>query len=248
MQIIMRKSLSLLKSSSLLLITLLFVGCTSTSLDAPKSEAAKTEALFTAIKENNPDALRWAVYNGANPNSQDSKGTPAIVYAAQQGANQIIEVMIKMAGVDINATNTEDETAIMITALKGNYRGVDLLLDKAAQPNRLPKTGWTALHYAAKHGSVPILQLLIANHADINALSPNGTTPLMLAARHENAAAFQLLLTLGADSTRKNDAGYSATDYALQSSNNAMARAVGSIRHNKPAVYNPHDEVKSLKY
>jgi ankyrin repeat protein len=95
------------------------------------------------------------------------------------------------------------------------------LINKGAEINR---AGWTALHYAAASGSLPIIQRLLDESAFIDAESPNKTTPLMMAARSGQSAVVKLLLDEGADPTLKNEAEMSAADFARAQGFKELAR------------------------
>jgi uncharacterized protein len=87
------------------------------------------------------------------------------------------------------------------------------LVDNDADVN---KTGWTALHYAASGGHVPVIAHLLEHSAYIDAESPNGTTPLMMAAMYGSPEAVKHLIQAGADLTIKNQLGLTALDFAVR--------------------------------
>jgi ankyrin repeat protein len=137
--------------------------------------------------------------------------------------------------VDVEARNAQDESPLMMAALKGNVEAVDALLKRDADVN---KTGWTPLHYAASAGSaqhLAIIALLLENHAYIDAASPNGTTPLMMAAQYGSTDAVQLLLNEGADPTLRNQLRLTAADFALRVSRTESAEKIAAaIRKRQP--------------
>jgi ankyrin repeat protein len=66
------------------------------------------------------------------------------------------------------------------------------------------RTGFTALHLAAKHGIHIVVDRLAESGLDINALDYNGNTPLMIAVINFNVAAARALLSAGADANMSN--------------------------------------------
>src|SRR5262249_10208192 len=80
----------------------------------------------------------------------------------------------------------------------------------------LPKGGWTALMYAARHGAVDAAGALAAAGADLNAADPDGTTALVLAIINGHYDVASLLLARGADPNIADRVGmtalYAATD------------------------------------
>ncbi len=135
----------------------------------------------------------------------------------------------------MEARNAQDESPLMMAALKGNLEAVKALLARDGDVN---KTGWAPLHYAASAGSrqhVAIIALLLENHAYIDATSPNGTTPLMMAAQYGSNEAVQQLLDEGADPTLKNQLGLTAADFALRVSRTESAdKIAAAIRKRQP--------------
>jgi ankyrin repeat protein len=61
------------------------------------------------------------------------------------------------------------------------------------------REGFTALHYAARHGYVEIAKLLLAERADVNAKAGKGDTPLHYAVWYGHKETVQLLLSNKAD-------------------------------------------------
>ena len=131
--------------------------------------------------------------------------------------------------------NRDDESPLMMAALKGNVDAVKALIARDADVN---KEGWAPLHYAAsgvKAEHVRIIALLLENHAYIDAASPNGTTPLMMAAQYGSNDAVQLLLSEGADPTLKNQLGLTAVDFAMRVSRTESAEKIATaIRRRQP--------------
>jgi flagella basal body P-ring formation protein FlgA len=91
-------------------------------------------------------------------------------------------------GESITASEIAAITSQVTAANQGLIASTQALIDKGAEINH---PGWTALHYGAAAGSLPIVRLLLDHDAYIDAESPNKTTPLMMAARggHREVAA-----------------------------------------------------------
>ena len=138
-------------------------------------------------------------------------------------------------GFDPNTRNAQDESPLMMAAIKGNEDAVKQLIARDADVN---KTGWTPLHYAASGGTeqhLRIAALLLENHAYIDAASPNGTTPLMMAAQYGSSDIVKLLLAEGADPTLKNRLGLTAVNFAQRvSRTEAAAQIAAAIRKRQP--------------
>jgi len=76
-------------------------------------------------------------------------------------------------------------------------------------------SGYTALHWAAKHGNIDIVKLIAGTHgADVNIRSHGGYTPLHLAAMHKRKSVYEILIsTYKANRTLRDYNGKKAEDY-----------------------------------
>ena len=204
-------------------------------LAAPGTWAGAYEDFFVAILRDDDAAIAALLRRGFDPNTRDPKGQVGLTIALQNGSSKAFAALLASSQVNVEARNAQDESPLMMAALKGNLEAVKALLARDADVN---KTGWTPLHYAASAGSrqhVAIIALLLENHAYIDATSPNGTTPLMMAAQYGSNEAVQLLLDEGADPTLKNQLGLTAADFALRVSRTESAdKIAAAIRKRQP--------------
>jgi ankyrin repeat protein len=204
-------------------------------LAAPGIWAGAYEDFFVAILRDDDAAIAALLRRGFDPNTRDPKGQVGLTIALQNGSSKAFAALLASSQVNVEARNAQDESPLMMAALKGNLEAVKALLARDADVN---KTGWAPLHYAASAGSrqhVAIIALLLENHAYIDATSPNGTTPLMMAAQYGSNEAVQLLLDEGADPTLKNQLGLTAVDFALRVSRTESAdKIAAAIRKRQP--------------
>lgn len=204
-------------------------------LAAPGIWAGAYEDFFVAILRDDDAAIAALLRRGFDPNTRDPKGQVGLTIALQNGSSKAFAALLASSQVNVEARNAQDESPLMMAALKGNLEAVKALLARDADVN---KTGWAPLHYAASAGSrqhVAIIALLLENHAYIDATSPYGTTPLMMAAQYGSNEAVQLLLDEGADPTLKNQLGLTAADFALRVSRTESAdKIAAAIRKRQP--------------
>lgn len=176
--------------------------------------AGSYEDFFTAIRLDRPDTIQELLDRGFDPNTVNEKGIPALVLAMQSKSLKSALVLIQANTTKLNATNLNDENALMLAAIQNEQELAQWLVDKGAEVN---KFGWSPLHYAATKGHIRMMRLLIENDAYLDAESPNGTTPLMMAARYGTPLAVKLLLEEGADPRIQNKLGFDALEFAKHS-------------------------------
>lgn len=196
----------------------------ATALFATTSVARAAEAapfgFFTAIQRDDDVDVRTYLLRGTSHGARDENGTPALVMAAEHRSSKVVQSLLAIPGVDVGARNGKGESALMFSALHGQVDAVARLIELGAEVNQ---PGWSALHYAATGGSLPVVRLLLEHHAYIDAESPNRTTPLMMAARHGHELVTRYLVEQGADPSARNDSGLTAADYAHGKRNAALA-------------------------
>ena len=173
--------------------------------------AGSYDDFFKAINLDDVDTIAALLHRGFDVNTLNPAGEHGLFLALRESSVKVARVLIAWPKVNVEARTAQDESPLMLAALKGLTEICRQLIAKGADVN---KPGWTPLHYAATHGHLDVMNLLLENHAYIDAASPNGTTPLMMAARYSTSSAVQLLLEAGADPTLKNDQGLNAIDFA----------------------------------
>lgn len=201
----------------------------------PLAHAGAYEDFFDSIKRDDAAGMAALLRRGFDPNTVDAKGQTGLILALQEGSIKVAEVLIASPKTRVEARNPQDESPLMMAALKGHLQAVRSLLDRDADVN---KSGWAPLHYAAT-GTGPqqleIIALLLERHAYIDAASPNGSTPLMMAAQYGPIDAVQLLLKEGADSTLKNQLGLMASDFARRVGRDKLAEELmADVRRRQP--------------
>mmetsp|Transcript_135949 Transcript_135949/g.221246 ORF Transcript_135949/g.221246 Transcript_135949/m.221246 type:complete len:163 (+) Transcript_135949:3-491(+) len=88
----------------------------------------------------------------------------------------------------------------------------------------------SALHVAARRGSLEILELLLATRADPNVTNDQWNTPLHLCAEGGHHELADALLRAGADATARNSFGRSAKDLARRSQWDCTEVALGKAK------------------
>ena len=173
--------------------------------------AGSYEDFFQGVTRDDDAKVSQLIARGFDVNTMGPGGAPGLLMAIRQPSLKVINVLLKAPGIQAEARNAKDESALMLAALAGMQEVCARLIDLQADVN---KTGWTPLHYAASGGHDAVMRLLLANYAYIDAESPNQSTPLMMAAMYGSSSSVKLLLEAGADASLRNAAGLSAMDFA----------------------------------
>jgi len=175
-----------------------------------------------------------------------------LIGAVKMGDTATVSSLIKR-GVDVDTTDPEGNTLLMMASRDGYVDLVDLLLSVRVKVNMRNSVGdsamrlaafkghqkiiekliaaggyvntpdWTPLIYAAFNGHLEVAKTLIKAGADVNAASDNGTTALMVAARGGFLDLVKTLLAAQADANRANENGDTAVDLALRAQNTDIA-------------------------
>ena len=196
------------------------------------AHAGSYEDFFVAVKQDNPAAITALLQRGFDPDTPDPKGLPGLYLALRDSSLKAAQALIDWPKTNVDARTPQDESPLMMAALKGHLELARKLIGRDADVN---KTGWTPLHYAATNGHVAIIELLLERHAYIDAESPNGTTPLMMAAHYGSTAAVKVLLDAGADPKLRNQLGLSAIDFANRAGRRDSAELIAAfVRKSQP--------------
>lgn len=87
--------------------------------------------------------------------------------AAGRGDTAQVQQLLDQ-GIDVNARDGNNNTALICAAGSGNTETVDLLLKRGADVNAIDDGGWTALIRAAFRGHAECVKLLLAHGANVN--------------------------------------------------------------------------------
>jgi ankyrin repeat protein len=196
------------------------------------ANAGSYEDFFIAIKQDNARTVTALLNRGFDPNTPNPDGLSGLYLALRDSSLKTAQTLAEWPKTNVEARTEQDESPLMMAALRGHLEMARKLIDRNADVN---KTGWTPLHYASTSGHLAIIELLLEHHAYIDAESPNGTTPLMMAAHYGSSAAVKLLLQAGADPSLKNQLGLTAEDFANRANRRDVAELIGgSVRSAQP--------------
>src|ERR1019366_1154852 len=127
-------------------------------------------ALIWAVAADHPEAVRTLLDAGPDANARSASAgfarpnagltrlslgewTP-LMYAARDGLTRAGRVLMER-GADVNATDPDGATALVLAIINYHYDFASLLLDFRANPNLADTTGMAALYAAVNMNSLP---------------------------------------------------------------------------------------------
>ncbi len=184
-------------------------------------------------------ATEW-LDGGMPPDFVGGRIGTGLMIAAWEGNLPMMRLFISR-GADINAINSNGETAVALAAWRGKLESVKWLIERGARINP-PAKQWSALHYAAFAGHEEVVDYLLEQGADINARSTNGSSVLMMATYEGKHDIARKLIEKGADRTVKNDWGDGALEWAMRYNHLNIARMVSNPEEFNIAISQPKEK------
>jgi ankyrin repeat protein len=154
------------------------------------------------------EAMITLLKNGLNPNLKDTYGRTPLSWAAENGHETVVRLLLATDGVDPDSRDSgSEQTPLSWAAENGHESIVRLLLAKdGIDPDSRTANGRTPLSWAARNGHEAVVRLLLAT----DGVDPDfgdsvyRLTPLSWAARNGHEAVVRLLLaTDGVDLNSK---------------------------------------------
>jgi ankyrin repeat protein len=146
---------------------------------------------------------------GADINTVDNRGRPALHAALQRSAVQAL----LGHGADVNAVDGVGRTALHSAV---QCSAAQVLLDHGAKFDAADGVGATSPHTAASSGHYEVAKLLIDHGALVDARNSKGETPLnLLAKRHPSKSTATLLLDHNAEVDAKDMDGQTPLHWAV---------------------------------
>jgi len=142
--------------------------------------------------------------------------TPDIIEYANSGDIKKVQECITN-GDDINVTDHNGRTALILASRSSDQQIVELLIDANADLNVTTPYGWTALIHASDNGHQQVVTSLITAHADINVADDIGHTAVMRASMYEHQPVVESLIAAHADINMTDNYGWTALMNASES-------------------------------
>uniref|UniRef100_A0A1X7T280 Uncharacterized protein n=1 Tax=Amphimedon queenslandica TaxID=400682 RepID=A0A1X7T280_AMPQE len=109
--------------------------------------------------------------------------------------HEAVKFLLQLKTVNIDHTNEEGKTALMLACERGYEDIVHSLLSAGANVNIKDNKGWTTLMIASKYNHISIIHMLLQANANPHIRLSDGSNAVMIASYHGKYEAVQILIT-----------------------------------------------------
>jgi len=159
--------------------------------------------LMTAARTGNVEVLKMLLTHGARVNARDAKGQTPLMWAAARNNADAVRMLVEF-GADLRVRTEKKQR-------QPPARGYDMTVFLSPQPS-----GFTALLFAVRAGSLDAVKALLEAGADVNDTLTDGESALVVAAANANWEVANLLLDRGANPNAAG-AGWNALHQTIHS-------------------------------
>jgi uncharacterized protein len=172
--------------------------------------------LWLASVNGSPKVVALLLRAGADPNTTMTGGETVVMTAARAGNGDALKALAE-AGANVNAKDARGQTALMWAAARNNAAAIRALAGSGADLkvrtnnpaagggrgnsvfNSPAPTGFTALLFAVRAGSLEAVRALVDAGADVNDTLSDGGSALVVATANAHWEVASFLLDRGAD-------------------------------------------------
>ena len=180
---------------SILIVSIVFlISCSSISKN--------DEYLLYSAAKGKTDIAQKLILGGANVNAQGDGGATPLMYAIRGGQKEMVELLLKTKGININLQDDNKLTALHYSILVPESRHdiFAILIKGGADGDILDANGKTVLMYLVEKDDLKAIPLLVKSGINIDATgTEEGITALMLSIFRDKIKTVKLLLKLKAD-------------------------------------------------
>ncbi|MCJ1268297.1 hypothetical protein MMC22_008184 [Lobaria immixta] len=166
--------------------------------------------LFRASINEDDMMVQLLLERGADPDAKNSGEATALICAAEEQLEEIVELLLKHKA-SVHAKDHWEWTPLHRAQVKPeSERVTELLLHYKAEVDARCGQQRTPLHWAAEWGNTSTVPILLKHKADIEAKDGAGRTPLHVAIEYRQTEMVIELVKNGADVTAQNSEGHDA--------------------------------------
>ncbi len=153
--------------------------CGTKSVNLQNENIMLQKDIISLVKNNDTDAVKQALENGANVNTQSSNGQSLLLIATLNKQIEMAKLLVSYkADVNLQANNLD--SAFLYAGASGQTELVKLFLENNARFDVFNRYGGTALIPACERGHVETVKVLVkAKGFPVNHVNRLGWTALM---------------------------------------------------------------------
>jgi ankyrin repeat protein len=208
-----------------------FAGGPSNNSDAlPSFLTPKEDRLIKAVQAGKTDEVnellsQHHVEGDLSPNIRGENGRTLLQEAVLRGHYSISEALIKHRDIDIDLSDANAYTPLLIAAERGRPNETRLLLEHGADSTKGIRGGINAVILSVVNGHREVFNVLQEHGVDLNVRYDKGTNLLMAAALYRRGDIVKDLLKKKIDPNLKHDnGGHTALFYAAEKGHDGIAR------------------------
>lgn len=158
----------------------------------------KIPLLLKAASSGDIQLITMLLDHKAKTDILDSKGQNALFYVlmSRKGDNADVISTFIACGCDVNLSNKDDETPLLIACKENLKNCAKILLDHGANVNSLDRLGKnnSCLHYAAENGNLELVKLLVSKNINFKAVNSENNTACAIALKNQKLNIYSFLL------------------------------------------------------
>jgi len=169
--------------------------------------------LFDAVRRGDVSQACAAITDNADVNVVDSNGWAPIHWAADNGCNGIVEVLLRCTEIKVDKLDSDGCSALHHAARNGHATSAEMLVMGGTDVDQLSSgaIGRAPIHVAAWHGHADVVSTLLVCGSDLGLTdSTTGLAAIHYAARHNQPRALEALIDGGCDLNQRTKDGRTA--------------------------------------
>ena len=173
------------------------------------------------------DNIKMLIRNGADIQASSSNGSTVLHFASRNSNQEVVEFLLKMNEISVNATDNSNQTPLMYACYDGGHLdNIKMLTQNGADIQASSSNGSTVLHFASALSNQEVVEFLLKlNEISVNASNSFNQTPLMHACydggRLDN---IKMLIQNGADIQASSSDGSTVLHFASRNSNQEVVK------------------------
>ncbi|XP_067653211.1 serine/threonine-protein phosphatase 6 regulatory ankyrin repeat subunit B-like [Haliotis asinina] len=176
--------------------------------------------LLLAAGYGNKLVFHFLIERGADTFTKDSTNRNVLHWACRGGSVKIVNYIITQNIVDINGSDDNNMTALLLAAYHGKIDVFRLLIEKGANTLAVNQKSRNSLHLSCIGGHVDTVKYVLnQTSVDINSKDCEKMTPVLLAAYHGKRELFDVLVKNGADLSVIDEDGDNILHWACRGGN-----------------------------